>query len=174
MGRLGRGIVIVQTIDFCAKFVDILKATIYRCKADIGHLVELAQLAHNLIADLSGIDLTLASRAQALADLFDGRFDRLDADGALLERPCHTGTQLGRIEALAGAVGLDDSRHDQFGRLVRRKALMTRQALAASANLIALRHQTRVTDLGFMRTAEGTMHGNLPGFIIVFIQRRAR
>src|SRR5690606_40932634 len=56
----------------------------------------------------------LASGTQAVLDMGDGRFQTLDTDRALFQRPLHAGTQLVLVERLAAAVLLDQPRHHQF------------------------------------------------------------
>jgi hypothetical protein len=57
------------------------------------------------------------------------------------------------------AVGFDQARQHQFGRLERRETFAAGQAFTPAAHLFALGDQTRVDDLGVVGTAEGTVHG---------------
>ena len=90
--------------------------------------------------------------------MVDRLLDGLHAHRPLLQRPQNAGTQLVFVEGLAGAVGLDDAGHDQFGHFEGGKTLVTEQAFATAAHLMALGHQTGIDHLGINGTTERAMH----------------
>jgi hypothetical protein len=59
---------------------------------------------------------------------------------------------------LSRLVILDESRHDEFGGLKRRKSLVAIQALTTPANLPAVTGKARVDYLGFFVAAKRAMH----------------
>ena len=61
--------------DRIAKVLDVREAAIDRGEADVGHLVELAQLLHHHLAQPPRIDLALAQGEQLLLDARDGGID---------------------------------------------------------------------------------------------------
>ena len=156
-----------QAVDLGAELVEILEAAIDGGEADIGDLVEALQGLHHLLADDPGVDLPLAPGAQGLANALHRGLNGLGADRALLQGAKHAGAQLLLVEGLPGAVTLDDSRHHQLRGLVGGEALAAGHALAAPPHLVALGDQPRVGDLGVMGSAEGAVHGWVPGRLTV-------
>jgi hypothetical protein len=137
-GRRVAAPALVQLLELLAERVDVVESVVDGGVADVRDLVEVAELLHDDLADDARGDLALAQHAQAMADALDRGFDRLAADGTLLERLHDARAQLALVEGLASAVVLDDLRHDEFRRLEGREALAAGQAFAAAADLVPL------------------------------------
>src|SRR5678816_2458028 len=147
-----------QAIHLLTECLDVLKTAIHRGKTYVSHLIEMPQLFHHPLAYGTRGNLTLAERAQRMADSTDRLLDGFAADGTLLEGTCYSGTQLCLIERRAALVSFDDERHDELRRLEGRKALGTRQTFASAPDLPAFARQSRVDDFSFGVPAERTMH----------------
>src|SRR5687767_1546302 len=86
-----------------ARSIHVREAAVDRGEADVGDLVELAQLLHHHLAQPAGIDLALAEREHLLLDALDGGIDELGGDRALVQRALEARAQLGAGEVLAHA-----------------------------------------------------------------------
>src|SRR5829696_811749 len=69
------------------EILDIREALVDRREADVGDLVELAQLLHHHLAQPARVDLALAQGEHLLLDARDGGVHELHADRALVQRP---------------------------------------------------------------------------------------
>src|SRR5688572_3032358 len=144
--------------DRVPEIVDVGEAAVDGGEADVGDLVELAQLLHHHLAQPAGVDLALAQREHLLLDALDGGVDELGGHGPLVQRPLEAGAQLLRRELLAHALRLHDLRHAQLGGLVGREALVANLAAAPPADRVALLAHARVDHLGVLGVAEGALH----------------
>src|SRR5712692_2800249 len=93
---------------FVFKRRHISKCSVDRRKADIRHLIELAEFVHRQIADDGARDFGRIARTQVGLDLLDRALDGLGADGALGARHLQAATQLVGVPLLAALVALDD------------------------------------------------------------------
>jgi hypothetical protein len=96
------------------ELVYVLEIPIDRSEADVSHLVEFLQLAHDHFTQLLRGQFALAQRQQFFLDAGNRRLDGLDADRSLAQRQPETGGQLFAVEIDPRAVLLDDLRQAQF------------------------------------------------------------
>src|SRR5271156_4238127 len=152
-----------QMIDFRAEGLYILKAAVHRRESHIAHLIQMAQLLHDHLADAARRDFPLAEAAQFVANSRRRRLDGFAAHRTLLERLLHAVQQLVLVEGFSAAIALDDGGQQQLRRLESREAFRTCQAFAAPANLSPFAGETRVDDLSLRMAAERTVHGRYSG-----------
>src|SRR5262245_56838349 len=75
-----------EILQLVRELVDIAEMTIHRRKAHVGDLVQLFELLHDEGPDVVGGDLFLLPVLEGRLHTIRNRFERRDADGALLAR----------------------------------------------------------------------------------------
>src|SRR6185503_4666905 len=130
----GNGFDFLQCV---AEIGHVLERPVDRCEPDVRDLVELVELFHHHLAQLSRRNLALAERQHAMDDAVDRRVDELGGHGSLVQGAREADAQTSRVEFGTIAIGLDDLRQSQLDGLVRREALLAGRAFAPAANGIA-------------------------------------
>src|SRR5579872_4075028 len=90
-----------QTLDFLAKRLHTLKASIDRSKPYVRDLIQVLQLLHDQLANGACRNLALTQHPQLVTNACAGLLDRLDAYRTFLQRLGHAGFELALIERLA-------------------------------------------------------------------------
>src|SRR5207237_10159678 len=137
-----------------AKILDVLAAAVDGCEADIGDLVELVELLHHHLADLSRRNLALTEGEHLTDDPVDGLVDELRRNRALVQGPLKTIAQLADVEIGPRAVGLHDLRQSELDRLVGCEALLTGRAATAAANRVSRLRHARIDHVRVVAAAE--------------------
>ena len=151
---------LINRIDRIAELGDVLEAAIDRRKTNVGNLVQTLELAHHQLANLTGIDFTLARGQQLLLDAVYGRIDRIGRHRSLAQRQHETAPELRRLEFAAAAILLDDDGHRQFDTLIGGEALVAMIAAAAAADAVPLVGRPGIHHLCIFVLAVRTTHGN--------------
>src|SRR5439155_11269291 len=135
-----------------------LKAAIHRGEADIADLVELVELLHDHLTDLTRGNFALAEAEHLLHDALDRLVDIFRRHWTLVQRPLKAVAYPTHVEVRARAILLHDLRQSQLGRLVGSETLLAGEAAPAAPDRIAAFRHARIEHLGVGTAAEGTLH----------------
>src|SRR5574338_357751 len=116
------GVLAAQRIELLREPVEVAEVAVDRREADVGHLIERAQLWQHALADLARRDLRQAELADLALDLERQRRHLIARHRPLRDRGLHTVNDLVAIERLAPVVALDHKWHRLLDALVRREA----------------------------------------------------
>ncbi len=123
-----------QLVNLALEVLEVLEALVDRCEADVGDVVQGAQLLHRERTDAGARDLRQAGAAQLALDRVGGALRGILGNRASGQRLRQPGRQLVAVELLAGAVALDDDQPRGLDALVRGEPGGAGGALAATAD----------------------------------------
>src|SRR5574343_651880 len=155
------------------EFVDVLEAAVHTGVADVGHLVELLEFAHDQLADTAGGHFALAEVEELLLDALDGRVDLCCAHRALAQRKAERAHELGACVFGASTVLLDHAGEADLGPLVGGKALFAGGAAAPAPDEIPVLGHPGLDDLCLVVAAERALHGRAGAWSGSAIDREA-
>ena len=84
----------LELVDLALELADVAELPVDRREADVGHLVDAAQLVHDPRADVGRLDLALGTILQVGLDAIGDAFELLHADRPLLAGPDEAADQL--------------------------------------------------------------------------------
>lgn len=119
------------------EFLHVLEGSVNRSEANVGDIVESAQLAHEFLPDQRRGELFFPARERPVADAFDDRFQLSEADGAFLAGRLQPLQHFFLRERLATPVFFDHEGIAHRQHLDRREARLAFQAFAPTANNFA-------------------------------------
>ena len=129
--------------------------------ADVGHVIDVAQLRQNMQADLARGHLPPAC-FQLVNNVVHRFFQHEKTDRSLLASLGHTAHQLASIERLVRTVALDDAQVAPLNLLISGIAISTFEAFTAATNAQTLARLARIDHFIIPRSALGTTHSVEP------------
>src|SRR6202034_3949214 len=150
--------VLQQALQLIHEFLYVFEIQVDGRKADIGHLVEFFQVAHQESADLGGRALAICRFAhKSLGFIYDG-FQLAHRHGPFFAGLQQSLQDLLALEFFPAAILLDDHIGNLVDAFIGGKATAAFQALAATANQIAGATLARVDYLIIQVRAKRTLH----------------
>lgn len=144
------------------KGVDILELSVYRCKPDVGDLIDILELVHYQLTDVIGLDLSVQRVEQLLLDIGCGFFKYGNRYRALFASLDKSVEDLVAVEGLSSAVLFDNDKRQALDGLVSGKSLAAGKALSSSANAAGLICGSGIHNLALGIATERTSHNLFP------------
>lgn len=133
-----------EPLQLFHELTDIPELPIDGCKAHISYLIELMQLMHRELTDLSGGHFPVVFALEVTLDIVDELFNALYAEGPLLAGHHDALNELLALERLAPAVLLYDHEGHALDILIRRESPLALQALAPPPDARSVLRSARV------------------------------
>src|SRR6478735_12200990 len=148
----------VERVDLALQRLEVLEALVDAGEADVGDLVDAAELLHRQRADAGRRDLGDAGGTQLGFDGVGGGFGGPVRDGPAGQGFAETGNEPVAIELLAHAIALDDDEPGGFDPLIGREPHRAGGALAPASDGGGIVEIPRVDDAGLPLAALGAAH----------------
>ena len=132
--RYGLGIVLGQFGQRLLEVLGLAEIAIDRSEADVGHVVERAEILHHGFADGLRGDLTLTNAFQIADDFRHQLLHLLRLDGPLAQRDRQRAKELVAIEGNAASVALEDHKFAELHALEGREAEVAGQTDTAATD----------------------------------------
>ena len=142
--------------------LDVLKLAIDGGKTDVGHVVDVHQLLHHVLADLVGGHLALQAVLDLGLDIVHRLLQAIQGDRTLLAGAQQAAEHLVPIEGLAGLILLHHHDGEILHHLIGGKALAATNTLAATADTAILVGRTGIDHAAVGLSAKGAFHNGVP------------
>jgi hypothetical protein len=96
-----------EGMNFINETLNVLKAAVDRCVAQVGDLIDLAQLFQNLVTDYGGGNF-VSARFKFVHDVVDRLFKRHETDRTFVARFRDAAGQFPAVEDFVSAIAFDD------------------------------------------------------------------
>ena len=149
---------LVEGLDFADELSHVFKLAIDRSIADVGDVIEVLQLPHDLGADDLGGNFAMSFLFELVGDRIHGELDLVHGHRPLFTGLQKSGQKLFAGEGLASPIALHDMQLFPLDGLVGGEAKGTLEALAASADGMTIPGFARVDDAILGASAFGAAH----------------
>ena len=147
-----------QRFQLVHELVDVFELAVDRGETNIGDLIQLMKLFHQLFTDDPALDFGFAHFLNAFLDAIRHVFDGGGTDRPFFAGLLEAGENFCTVERLPAAVLLHHHGKDFLDTFVGGVATLAAETFAAAANHLAFLRHARVDDLVFEFIAERTFH----------------
>lgn len=156
--QMSLALVFVHGLQGGDEIINTAELAINGCKADIGHLADILELAEHDLTDFSAADLATTALLQFQFQIFNERFELCGAQSSFFAGSVQAMEQFAPAEDLPASVAFHHRDRHGFNALICGEANFTVQALPSSPNASATISSPRFQDAAVCVLARGALH----------------